>query len=312
MMKQLFTHFIAAVLGAGVLAGGGYYGLSKIHLATDAEPLSPQTTRQRLNELKNQVAIITGTSSGIGRELAIEAHRLGLKLVLADITIEPSTELANEFSKNGAAAIAVKTDLTHSGDRENLINTSIQKFGRIDLLINNAGYLYLAEPQDVSLDDVRHVFELHLFASIDLVRQVLPHMAEQGSGKIVNIASILGHYADISGLGQKGLNSIYTSSKAAVVSWSQVIRHSLQPLNVDVKVISPAGVRTNFWRNSAGPSRAESLAESQANWPLYDSPELIAKETFEGIVSDSFVVFPGKAKEIVKAVRLNQQLQVIK
>lgn len=307
MIRKLLPYLLTIIATTLVLLAAAAYFI----IFSGQKDFRGQVTQKELSQLKDRVIVITGSSGGIGFALAQEAYKNGMKLVLADINPSKSILLAKEIQSQGGHAVALKTDLTLEADRKKLIEVAIENFGTIDILVNNAGYLYLSRPESMKTEKVRDVFELHLVASIDLVTRSLPYMKKKKYGHIVNIASILAHFPDISSIGQKGLNSIYTSSKAAVLSWSQVIQNTLREDNIKVTVVSPAGTRTGFWQNAVGPAQEQAIIESKVSWSLYDTPETIAKETFLGFLSDQSVIFPGNAQLVFNLLKAKNETESI-
>ena len=159
-------------------------------------------------ELAGQVVIITGASSGIGEETARRLVRGGAKVVIAARRQDRLDALARELDPSGARALAVSGDITSDADRRHLVEATLAKFGRIDGLVNNAGYGTRGPVELVPVDLIRQNFETNLFSLIALTQLVLPIMRERGSGCIVNIGSVAGRIA-------RPMSSIYDSTKHA-------------------------------------------------------------------------------------------------
>ena len=157
----------------------------------------------------DQVAIVTGSSHGLGHELATLGAEKGMKLVLVDMRPEASEELAAQIREDGGQAIVVEADLANPAQRADVIEAAMDEFGRIDFLFNNAGYSYLAKLEQMDLEQAHRLFEVNYWAYADLAQRVIPIMREQDGGTIVNVSSILGMRAAPAGLGH------YAASKHA-------------------------------------------------------------------------------------------------
>jgi NAD(P)-dependent dehydrogenase (short-subunit alcohol dehydrogenase family) len=232
---------------------------------------------------RGKVAVITGSSSGLGWALAEIAAEKGMKLVLADINLPPSEAFAAQVREAGGEAIAVQVDLADPAQRPRVIDSAVDAFGTIDYLFNNAGYSYLATLEQMALDDAHHLFEVNYWAYVDLAQRAIPIMKAQGSGGILNVSSILGHRPGSPGLGH------YAASKHALVGLFQVAARELAPHGIKVHIASPGGMRTNIAKHSTGPL-ADPSVDRAADW---EDPSIAANDIFEKIQEDEVVFFPG-------------------
>ncbi len=155
--------------------------------------------------------------------------------------------------------------------------------GLVYYLFNNAGYSYLATLEQMDLDQAHRLFEVNYWAYVDLAQQVIPIMKEQGSGHILNVASILGHVPGSPGLGH------YAATKHALVGMFQVAARELEPYGIQVQIASPGGMRTNIARNSVGPL-ADQSRDRAADW---EDPAIPARDIFEKMRTDEVVFHPG-------------------
>ena len=198
-------------------------------------------------ELNEAVVIVTGASSGIGAATAREAAAAGARLVLAARRYERIAALAEELPD----AIAVRCDVTDSDQIRGLVDAALDRYGRIDVLVNNAGQ-GLHEPlEHVAPDDFRAILELNVVAPLAAMQAVLPTMRAQGSGSIVNVSSgtVL---RPVPGVGA------YAASKAALSMLSSVARAELADEGVVVSTVYPFITATEFHqvlRAGAGPAR---------------------------------------------------------
>ncbi|PKM30782.1 MAG: short-chain dehydrogenase [Gammaproteobacteria bacterium HGW-Gammaproteobacteria-11] len=230
-----------------------------------------------------KVAVITGSSYGLGRELALIGAAQGMKLVLVDIRPEPSLALAEQIRSQGGEAVVVEVDLAEAAQRPQVIEAAMQAFGRIDYLFNNAGYSYLATLEQMDIAKAQHMFEVNYWAYVDLAQRVIPIMREQGGGTILNVSSILGMRAAPPGLGH------YAGNKHALHGLFQTAAQELAEANIKVFIAAPAGMRTQISRHSVGPL-ANPENDRAADW---EDPAIAAQDIFDMIQGDQVVFNPG-------------------
>ncbi|MGJ5815141.1 SDR family NAD(P)-dependent oxidoreductase [Paludibaculum fermentans] len=240
-------------------------------------------------KISGQVALVTGASSGIGAALSTQLRRLGARLVLTGRSIERLSAVALPED------LVIHGDLCDSSFRETLIQRSLDHFGCIDLLINNAGYGLYAPPTQAPLDDVRAMFELNLFAPLHLIQLAAPLMKERGGGMIVNISSVAGRLT-------LPWLSMYSASKFALCALSEGLRSELSSTGVQVMTVCPGYVKTNFPQNVRGTAMPASLTN-----PTHFA--ITAAECARAIVrgiekGDRTVVTPGSARLLLLAARL--------
>ncbi|MET0984075.1 MAG: SDR family NAD(P)-dependent oxidoreductase [Steroidobacteraceae bacterium] len=230
-----------------------------------------------------KVAVITGSSSGLGQELARIAAEKQMKLVLADIDLPPSRVFADSVKARGGEAIAIQVDLSRPEQRATVIDTAVKHFGRIDYLFNNAGYAYLATLEQMHLADAHRLFEVNYWAYVDLAQRVIPLMKQHRGGTIVNVASVLGHTSASAGLGH------YAATKHALVGIFEAAADELKAAGIKVFIASPGGMRTNIMKNAVGPL-SDSWRNQGASW---ESPAVPAQDIFKMIQGDKVVFYPG-------------------
>jgi len=230
-----------------------------------------------------QVAVITGSSHGLGLELAKIAASKKMKLVLADIRPEGSKALAESIKKSGGEAIVVEVDLAIAEQRPRVIDAAMKQYGRIDFLFNNAGYNYIANLEQIDLVEAHRLFEVNYWAYLDLAQRAIAVMKKQGAGTIVNTASIMGHSPGMAS------NSQYSATKHAVVALFQAVEQEVKPYGIRIRIASPGGMRTNIAKFSVGPG-AEGRRNRADNW---EHPEVAARDIFEQIPGNELVIYPG-------------------
>lgn len=186
--------------------------------------------------------LITGASQGIGRAMAIEAAKQGAKVLAVARSQELLDELANEILSAGFHIEVLSADITNPEHREKMVQTAEQKFGGLDVLVNNAGIGATGHFADVSPDRLRQIMEVNFFGLTETVRVFLPVLKQGNKPAIVNISSIAG---------KRGIpaRSEYSASKFAVQGFSQALRAELAKDEIDVLIICPGLTQTNFSKN---------------------------------------------------------------
>ena len=193
-------------------------------------------------DIKNKVIIVTGASSGIGEATARQFGRAGAKLVLAARRVDKLEALAQEILAmgSGAETFVVQADLSKLEDIQSLIKQTLDKFGRIDVLVNNAGFGRLDWLENLDpVKDIQAQFDVNVLGVIQTTRQVLPIMIKQRSGHIINMCSMAGLVATPT-------YTVYAACKHAVHGFSEALRREVKPWGIDVSMIYPGGVVTEF------------------------------------------------------------------
>ena len=231
-----------------------------------------------------KVILITGASSGIGFDAAASLARQGHRVYAAARRVdrmEPLKELG---------VVPLQMDVTDEASMEAGVRTVLAAEGRIDVLVNNAGYGYFGAIENVSMEEARRQLEVNVFGLARLCQLVIPSMREQGSGRIVNIASVAGRSVLYFG-------GWYHVSKYAVEALSDAMRMELKPFGIDVSMIEPGGIQTNW-----GIIAADHLAESSKGTP-YEAEGLREAETMRKAYSMRLLSKPAVvARAISRAV----------
>lgn len=233
-----------------------------------------------MKELKNKVAVVTGAGNGIGRSIALALGKAGVHVVVADLQEHAAKKVASELTSLGVQAQGVFCDVSREQDVASLADASYAKFGRVDILCNNAGVSWrpFRSVADATLDDWRFIYGVNLWGVLHGLDAFLPRMRKQSGEKhIVNTAS-LGGLFPMSG------HAPYSSSKAAVVSLSEAMAIELAQYGFGVTILVPGRIPTDLRVNSA-------LARCQAVDavdPSFDPVPMPMKERFgEFAVLDS-------------------------
>ncbi len=199
--------------------------------------------------LAGKVAIVTGASSGIGEATARRLAEEGARVVLAARREDRLEALRGRIGAGGGDALAVPTDVALAADRERLVRQTLSAYGRIDALVNNAGYAQRGPLELVPLEAVRRNFETNVFGLLALTQLVIPVMRGQRSGRIVNVSSVAGRIV-------WPFSAVYGATKHALEALSDGLRVELEPFGIQVVVIEPGFVRTEFAEAAAAASRS--------------------------------------------------------
>lgn len=226
-------------------------------------------------DIKNKVIIITGASQGIGEATAKYLAKLGAKVVLAARSAEAIKKLAAELPD----ALAVPTDMRNASNIKNLIDETVKKYGRVDILINNAGQGMYGPLETIDIEKYKEIMELNVYGVLRAMQAVIPQMRKQGGGMILNISSrVSKNYFPAL--------SAYASTKYAVNALSLTARAELEKENIIVSVFHPKMTSSNFGKNSIGRSPWAGNRDNQRPSPEVDTPEQVAKKIAELINSE--------------------------
>lgn len=228
--------------------------------------------------------LITGCSSGFGRELAIQALQRGERVVLTARDPSKIAELANDYEEQ---TLLLPLDVTDSTSIENAVSSAEAHFGKIDIVVNNAGYGYFSAIEEGEEEEIRRQFETNLFGLIAVTRRVLPSMRVRRSGHIINVSS-MGGLMVFPGVGY------YNASKFAVEAFSEALAIETAPFGIKVTIVEPGRFRTNWagrsmvmsktiiddYADTVG-ARRKSMAASSGTQP--GDPARAAKAIIEAI-----------------------------
>ncbi len=179
----------------------------------------------------SQVVLITGCSTGIGRDLAGRLTQAGYSVIATARRVDTLAETP--------AALRLPLDVTQPASIEQALTCALDQFGRLDVLVNNAGYALVGALEEVPLDDVQQMFDVNVFGVLRMIQAVAPHMRRQGGGCIVNVGSIAGKLAT-------PVNGPYSATKFALEALSDALRLELEPFDIRVTLIEPGAIKTHF------------------------------------------------------------------
>lgn len=186
------------------------------------------------------VILVTGASSGIGEATARLFARQGYRVAIGARRRDRLESLAEEIRQGGGVALPVPADLAKIEDIQHLVSCTLDQFGQIDVLLNNAGFGRLGWLEDLDpVVDIQAQLQVNLLAVIQMAREVLPHMIERRSGHIINMASVAGLVASPT-------YTIYAASKFGVRGFTEALRREVGVFGIHVSALYPGGVRTEF------------------------------------------------------------------
>ncbi|GAA4729410.1 hypothetical protein GCM10023328_04970 [Modestobacter marinus] len=222
-------------------------------------------------QIDGAVVVVTGASSGIGAATARAAAAAGARVVLAARREDRLAALAEELGSARGAALAVRCDVTDPAQVADALQAAVDAFGRIDVVVNNAGQGLQGTVADVDLEDVRAVLELNVLGPLVVMQAAVPHLRAGGGGSIVNISSGT-TLAAVPGTGP------YAASKSALEKLSAVARAELEPDGITVSCLLPFATSTEFMTSiRAGREAAEEMTAGAT----FDPPERVAEAVLD-------------------------------
>jgi NAD(P)-dependent dehydrogenase (short-subunit alcohol dehydrogenase family) len=248
-------------------------------------------------ELTGKVAVVTGGASGIGRGTVLALAKAGADIVIGDIHQGRMDDTVAEVSDLGRKAIAVQCDVTSDEDVDGLARTVVEEFGRVDVVMNNAGVSLLGRPEQVPMSEWQRLFDINVFGVVRGIRAFVPILLEQGFGYLINTGSIAGLYAH-------GYDNIpYFGVKFAVVGMTEGLYLYLRPKGIGVSVLCPGFVSTNI----AESVRTFGIDDpSWINIPAHMqrmlAPEEVGEKVVEAIRDERFLILthPEDKEWVVK------------
>jgi NAD(P)-dependent dehydrogenase (short-subunit alcohol dehydrogenase family) len=225
-------------------------------------------------DVSGKVTIITGASGGIGLATATRFAAEGAKVVLAARSAEALAARAEELRGQGREAIALATDMCDQPAVARLIEQTFQLYGRIDIVINNAGQAAAGNVADMSVEDFRRILDLNVFGVLYAMQAAIPRMREGGGGLIINVSSMVTKM-HIPGLGA------YAATKSALNMLSETARVELASDHIRVIVVYPRMTATDFGKHSLGDQRLRGSQRAGSANVVQDRAETVAQKILE-------------------------------
>lgn len=189
--------------------------------------------------IKDKVIVITGASSGLGLAAAKLLSAGGARVVLGARRVQRLQQLADELNRSDRRALAAETDVTVLDDVKRLVDSAVQTFGRVDVMINNAGLMPLSALDRLRIEDWDRMIDVNLKGVLYGIAAALPHMQRQMAGHFVNVASVAGHKVMMNG-------AVYSATKHAVRAVSEGLRQEVKPFNIRTTIVSPGAIDTEL------------------------------------------------------------------
>ncbi len=204
------------------------------------------------NNIEGKIVVITGASSGLGEATARLLSAQGASVVLGARRVDRIQSLADELTGGGGKALAITTDVTHCDQVKRLVDAAVQTYGRIDVMINNAGLMPHSPLERLKIDDWNRMIDVNIKGVLYGIAAALPYMKQQKAGHIINVSSVAGHKV-------RPGSAVYAATKHAVRVISEGLRQEVKPYNIRTTVISPGAVATELPNSVTEPDIAENI-----------------------------------------------------
>jgi NADP-dependent 3-hydroxy acid dehydrogenase YdfG len=210
------------------------------------------------NNIEGKVVVITGASSGLGEATARFLSARSATVALGARRHDRIRALADELNGRGGKALAVKTDVIQRDEVKNLVDAAVETYGRIDVMINNAGLMPQAPLERLRIDEWDRMIDVNIKGVLYGIAAALPYMKQQKAGHFINVSSVAGHRVG------PGF-AVYAATKHAVRALSEGLRQEVKPYNIRTTVISPGAVATELPNSVTDPDAAERIRNFYAN-----------------------------------------------
>jgi len=191
-------------------------------------------------DFKNKVVLITGASSGIGKETAIKFAKSGANVILVARRKDKLEQVADKLREFPVSVLVCQCDVSKKEQVKEMSETVLKKWDSVDILVNNAGFAIYGSVSDLTIDEIESQMDTNYFGMVYCIKNFLPSMLKKKSGHIVNVASVAASF------GLPGIAS-YCASKFAMLGFSEGLKHELKNTGVGITVVSPIMVRTDFF-----------------------------------------------------------------
>jgi NADP-dependent 3-hydroxy acid dehydrogenase YdfG len=204
------------------------------------------------SNIEGKVVVITGASSGLGEAAARLLSAEGAKLALGARRVERLRSLAKELEDKGGRAVAIATDVTDRDQVKRLVDAAVEEFGRVDVIINNAGLMPHSLLERLKVDEWDRMIDVNIKGVLYGIAAALPHMMRQKAGHVINVSSVAGHKVTPAG-------AVYAATKHAVRALSEGLRQEVKAHNIRTTVVSPGAVATELPDTISEPDVAERI-----------------------------------------------------
>src|SRR6266516_964104 len=227
-------------------------------LISFSKPSRQAGVKMMSHNIEGKVVVITGASSGLGEATARLLSAQGATVVLGARRVDRLQSLADELTGSGGKALAVATDVTHCEQVKRLVDAAVQTFGRIDVMINNAGIMPRAPLERLTIEDWNRTIDVNIKGVLYGIAAALPQMKQQKAGQMIFVSSVAGH--------KVGPDfAVYAASKFAVRVLAEGLRQEVKPYNIRTTVISPGAVATELPNSITDPVAAERVRKFYAD-----------------------------------------------
>jgi NADP-dependent 3-hydroxy acid dehydrogenase YdfG len=213
------------------------------------------------NDIDGKVVVITGASSGLGEAAARHLSAQGATVVLGARRVDRLQALARELTGRGGKAATLRTDVTRVEEVQKLVDLAVESYGRVDVMLNNAGLMPHSPLERLKVDDWNRTIDVNIKGVLYGIAAVLPHMKRQKSGHIINVSSVAAHKV-------RPGNAVYAATKNAVRIISEGLRMEVKPYNIRTTVISPGALATELAESITEPDVRESVRKFSAETAL--------------------------------------------
>jgi NADP-dependent 3-hydroxy acid dehydrogenase YdfG len=223
-------------------------------MSTTSNIVAPNTLNTADSNIRNKVVVITGASSGLGEITARHLAALGAHVVLGARRTEQLARISDEIHAAGGSAIWQQMDVTQPADVESLIALALQKFGRVDVMLNNAGYMAIAPLSALKTDEWSRMIDINIKGVLNGIAAALPVFQQQNSGHFINVASVAGIKVFSPG------GTVYSGTKFAVRAITEGLRHEVGS-SIRTTLISPGAVESELKLGSSDPASQDALQQ---------------------------------------------------
>lgn len=213
------------------------------------------------NNITEKVVVITGASSGLGEATARYLAARGAVVVLGARRVERLQALVDEISRAGGRAFSLATDVTNAAQVQALVDAAVERHGRVDVLLNNAGLMPHSPLERRKIDDWDRTIDVNIKGVLYGIAAALPYMQRQKSGHIINVSSVAGHRVSTGGV-------VYSATKSAVRVISEGLRQEVKPWGLRTTIISPGAVATELPSSVTEPDVAEGIGQFYSEYAI--------------------------------------------